>query len=149
MFAYGTGQNGKTVFYTTLQHMFADHSTIAASETFAASHHDRHPCDLAMLRSARLVVASETNEGRPWAEARVKALTGGDPITARFMRRDFFTFSPTFKLMIVGNHKPMLRNVDEAIQRRIHIVFSCTNFQRPIPASARRSRPRHRASCAG
>ncbi|WP_019013170.1 phage/plasmid primase, P4 family [Elioraea tepidiphila] len=122
MFIYGTGQNGKTVFYTILQHVLGDHATIAAPETFAASHHDRHPCDLAMLRGARLVVASETDEGRPWAEARVKALTGGDPITARFMRRDFFTFSPTFKLLIVGNHKPVLRNVDEAMRRRIHIV---------------------------
>lgn len=122
LFCYGPGGNGKGVFYTTLRHVFADYATVAAAETFAASHQDRHPCDLAMLRGARLVVASETDEGRPWAEARVKALTGGDPITARLMRQDFFTFTPTFKLLIVGNHKPVLRNVDEAMRRRIHIV---------------------------
>jgi P4 family phage/plasmid primase-like protien len=57
-----------------------------------------------------------------WAEARIKALTGGDPITARFMRRDFFTFTPTFKLTISGNHKPTLRNVDHAARRRFNIA---------------------------
>ena len=122
MFCYGTGKNGKSTFVNALQHVFGDYAVVAPAETFAASHHDRHPTELAMLRGARLVVASETEEGRAWAEARVKSLTGGDPITARFMRKDFFTFVPTFKLLIVGNHKPVLRNVDEAMRRRIHIV---------------------------
>jgi putative DNA primase/helicase len=122
MFVYGTGKNGKTTFVNALQHVLGDHAVVAPAEVFAASHHDRHPTELAMLRGARLVVASETEEGRAWAEARVKALTGGDPVTARFMRRDYFTFVPTLKLLIVGNHKPVLRNVDEAMRRRIHIV---------------------------
>jgi len=122
MFVYGTGKNGKTTFVNALQHALGDHAVVAPAETFAASHHDRHPTELAMLRGARLVVASETEEGRAWAEARVKSLTGGDPITARFMRKDFFTFVPTFKLLIVGNHKPVLGSVDEAMRRRIHVV---------------------------
>ena len=49
-------------------------------------------------------------------------MTGGDPITARFMRQDFFTFAPTFKLVIAGNYKPGLRSVDEAVRRRLHLV---------------------------
>jgi len=75
-----------------------------------------------MLRGARLVTASETEEGRAWAESRIKQMTGGDKIAARFMRQDFFEFTPQFKLMIVGNHKPVLRNVDEAARRRFLIV---------------------------
>ena len=55
------------------------------------------------------VTASETEEGRAWAEARIKQMTGGDPITARFMHRDNFTFIPQFKLTIVGNHHPVLK----------------------------------------
>ncbi|WP_371259536.1 phage/plasmid primase, P4 family [Bradyrhizobium sp. URHD0069] len=82
----------------------------------------KHPADLAMLRGPRLVTASETEEGRAWAEARIKQMTGGDPITARLMRQNFFTFVPQFKLMIVGNHKPVLHNVDEAARRRFNIV---------------------------
>lgn len=75
-----------------------------------------------MLRGARLVTASETEEDRAWAEAKIKQMTGGDEITARFMRRDNFTFRPQFKLTIVGNHQPLLRNVDEAARRRFNIV---------------------------
>ena len=71
-----------------------DYARNAAMDTFTASHSDKHPTDLAMLRGARMVTASETEEGRAWAEARIKALTGGDPITARFMRQDFFEFQP-------------------------------------------------------
>jgi len=67
-------------------------------------------------------VAQETEEGRKWAESKVKAMTGGDPITARFMGKDFFTFLPKFKLLIAGNHKPALRNIDEAIRRRFHLI---------------------------
>jgi P4 family phage/plasmid primase-like protien len=75
-----------------------------------------------MLRAVRLVVAQETEIGRHWAEAKIKSITGGDPITARFMRAEWFTYTPKFKLVIVGNHKPALRSVDEAIRRRIHLV---------------------------
>jgi hypothetical protein len=70
-----------------------------------------------MLRGARLVTSSETEEGKAWAEARIKLMTGGDEISARFMRQDFFTFRPQFKLTIVGNHKPVLQNIDEAARR--------------------------------
>ena len=122
LFGYGPGGNGKSVLLNTAAGILADYATTAAMETFAASGGDKHPTDLAMLRGARLVTASETEEGRAWAEARIKQITGGDPITARFMRRDFFTFQPSFKLFIVGNHKPVLRNVDEAARRRFCIV---------------------------
>jgi P4 family phage/plasmid primase-like protien len=121
-FLYGTGANGKGVFINTLTGIWGDYAAVAPMTTFMASHTDQHPTDLAMLRGVRLVVAQETEVGRHWAEARIKAITGGDPITARFMRADFFTYTPQFKLVIVGNHKPALRNVDKAIRRRIHLV---------------------------
>ena len=111
-FAYGPGGNGKSVFINVLTGILQAYAVTAAMETFIASHGEKHPTDLAMLRGARLVTASETEEGRSWAESRIKQLTGGDPISARFMRQDFFTFRPTFKLTIIGNHKPTLNNVD-------------------------------------
>ncbi len=121
-FAFGTGANGKGVAINTLTGIMGDYAAVAGIETFTASTSDRHPTDLAMLRGARLVTAQETEEGRRWAESRIKSMTGGDPITARFMRQDFFTFQPTFKLLIAGNHRPGLRGVDEAIRRRFHLV---------------------------
>jgi putative DNA primase/helicase len=75
------------------------------------------------LCGARLVTAQETEQGRAWKEVRIKSLTGGDPIKARFMRQDDFTFVPTFKIVISGNHKPNLKSVDAAMQRRVHMIL--------------------------
>ena len=121
-FWYGTGANGKSVLLSTVSGLLGDYHTVAPIETFTVSNSDRHSTDLAGLRGARLVSASETEEGRRWAEAKIKQLTGGDRIAARFMRQDFFTYQPAFKLIIAGNHKPSLRSVDEAIRRRFHLV---------------------------
>ena len=122
LFGYGGGGNGKSVLLNTISGILGDYATTAAMDTFTASRGDKHPTDLAMLRGARFVNASETEEGKAWAESRIKQLTGGDTVSARFMRQDFFQFRPTFKLFIVGNHRPELRNVDEAARRRINIV---------------------------
>jgi putative DNA primase/helicase len=132
-FLYGTGANGKSVFISTVAGILADYHTTAPIETFTASQSERHPTDLAGLRGARLVTATETEEGRRWAESKIKTLTGGDKISARFMRQDFFEFAPQFKLLIAGNHKPGLRSVDEAIRRRLNLIpFAIT-----IPAAER------------
>jgi putative DNA primase/helicase len=122
VFGFGNGKNGKSVWLNVITGILNDYATTAAMETFTASKFDRHPTELAMLKGARLVTASETEEGRSWAESRIKQITGGDPITARFMQKDFFTFQPNFKLTIIGNHKPLLRNVDEAARRRFNMI---------------------------
>jgi putative DNA primase/helicase len=122
VFVYGGGGNGKSVFLNVISSILSDYAVTAAMDTFTASRDSKHPTDLAMLRGARMVTASETEEGKPWAEARIKQMTGGDKISARFMRQDFFTFPPQFKLTIVGNYKPALQNVDEALRRRFNIV---------------------------
>ena len=121
-FGHGDGGNGKGIFVNTINGIMASYAVVAPPDTFTASNHDRHPAELAMLRGARLVTASETEKGRAWAENRIKQLTGGDPITARFMRGNFFTFQPTFKLTIIGNHQPTLENVDASTKRRFNIV---------------------------
>jgi putative DNA primase/helicase len=132
-FAYGTGRNGKGVFLNTLAAIMGDYGRISPVGTFTAASYDRHDAELAFLQGARLVTAQETEEGRQWAEARVKSLTGGDPITAHFMRQDYFTFIPQFKLFIAGNHKPGLRNIDEAIKSRLNLV----PFEITIPKAER------------
>ena len=133
VFAYGTGANGKSTFINTIARIFGDYATVADMGTFIASNTERHPTDLAKLRGARLVVAQETQKGRRWDETKIKALTGGDRLTARFMRQDFFDFVPTFKLFIAGNHKPRLGTVDEAMRRRLLLV----PFTVRIPAGER------------
>lgn len=131
-FGCGTGRNGKSVLLRCVAHILGLYHKTAPIETFTASNADRHPTDLAGLRGARLVSAVETEEGRRWAESRIKTLTGGDVVSARFMRQDFFEYRPQFKLFIAGNHKPSLRSVDEAIRRRFHLIpFAVT-----IPAES-------------
>ncbi len=132
-FLYGTGANGKSVFVNTMLAIMGDYGMNAPMETFMASRNDRHPAELAMLRGARLVVAAETEQGRSLNESRVKELTGGDLITARDLFQPFFTYKPQFKPVLTGNHKPSLKNIDEAIRRRLHLIpFTVT-----IPADRR------------
>ncbi|MET2547984.1 phage/plasmid primase, P4 family [Ralstonia pseudosolanacearum] len=121
-FLYGTGANGKSVFLNTLSTILGDYAANAAMDTFMETRTDRHPTDMAGLRGARFVAAIETEQGRRWAESKVKNLTGGDKISARFMRQDFFEFFPQFKLFVAGNHKPAIRNIDEAMKRRLHLI---------------------------
>ena len=122
MFLYGTGANGKSVFTSTIAGIFNEYCIVAPMEMFIEFRFERHPTEIAKLMGARLVIAQETQKGRRWDEAKIKNLTGGDRLTARFMRGDFFDFGPTHKLMISGNHKPSLRNVDEAVRRRFLLV---------------------------
>lgn len=121
-FIYGPGGNGKSVFLNTIRTVLGDYATVASMDTFTASRNEQHPADMAMLRGARLVSVSEVEQGKAWAEKRINQLTGGDPISARFMRQDFFTYQPAFKLIIIGNHKPILNNVNDAARRRFHIL---------------------------
>lgn len=121
-FMYGTGANGKSVFISTVAGILNDYARTAPIETFIVSTGEKHPTELAGLQGARLVSAIETEDGRRWAESKIKALTGGDKIAARFMRQDFFEFTPQFKLIVAGNHKPGLRSVDEAVRRRLNLI---------------------------
>lgn len=130
----GPGGNGKTLLVNVLSFVMGDYAATAPMETFMATTGDRHPTDLAGLRGARLVLAQETEAGRALAEAKIKTLTGGDPVAARFMRGDFFTYRPAFKLVMVGNHRPVIRNPDDALRRRLHLLPLTFKPERPDPA---------------
>jgi putative DNA primase/helicase len=135
-FLFGTGANGKSVFLSTVSGVLADYHKTAAPETFTVSHNDRHLSELARLRGARMVSVTETEEGRHWAESRIKQMTGGDVVTANFMRQDHFEFRPVFKLFVAGNHKPSLRSVDEAIRRRFNLIPFVVRYGFETPGCA-------------
>jgi putative DNA primase/helicase len=122
VFAYGTGANGKSTFTRTIAGMLGDYATAADMSTFTVTKVEQHQTDIAKLLGARLVVANETQKGKRWDETKIKNLTGGDTVSARFMRQDFFDYVPSFKLIISGNHKPRLDSVDEAMKRRLLLV---------------------------
>ncbi len=122
VFLHGPGGNGKSTFIDTLLHVMGDYGVNAPMQTFTASRYDRHPTELAMLEGARLVTAQETEQGSSWSEARLKQLTGGDPVTARRMRQDFETFDPKCKHFFSGNNTPSLNTPDDAMRRRIIVI---------------------------
>lgn len=122
LFVHGPGGNGKSVFVDTLRHAWGEYARTLPMDALMEARTDRHPAEIAMLRGARLAIATETQEGRRWDDAKVKQLTGGDRIVARHMRQDWFEFEPTFKLIVVGNHAPQIATVDDAMRRRLCMV---------------------------
>jgi P4 family phage/plasmid primase-like protien len=121
-FIWGPGGNGKSVLVNVLSHILGDYAVVADTTTFSQTKQEQHPEAIASLRGARLVLANETNEGQAWNEARVKQASGGDKMRARFMNQNGFMFTPIFKLVFVGNHKPRIANLDQAIKRRFHLL---------------------------
>lgn len=118
---YGTGANGKTTLVETIIGILGDFGMTAAPGLLLARHSEQHPTERADLWGKRFVASVETGEGRRFNEELIKQLTGNDTIKARFMRKDFFEFSPTHKLFLATNHKPEVRGTDHAIWRRIRL----------------------------
>ena len=119
---HGAGNNGKSTFQEALAAALGDYAMRAPTEMLMAKRAGGVPNDVARLKGARFVAASETEEGRRLAESLVKDLTGQDTISARFMRAEWFDFTPTHKLWLSTNHKPEIRGTDNAIWRRIRLV---------------------------
>lgn len=119
---WGGGANGKGTVMNTIAWILGDY---AADLPFSALElHERTgiPNDIAKIVGKRFVTASESGETKRLNEARVKALTGRDPVTARFLQKEFFTFEPVAKFWLATNHRPMVRDTSAGFWRRIHLV---------------------------
>jgi putative DNA primase/helicase len=119
---FGDGGNGKGTVIETLGFVLGDYHTTVPLSTLLQTKHPEHPTEIAKLCGARLALASETQDGARWNAARIKLLSGGDRLTGRFMRQDYFDFDPTHKLIVSSNQKPMLGRVDQGIKRRMVLV---------------------------
>ncbi|QEL17412.1 DNA primase family protein [Limnoglobus roseus] len=119
----GDGSNGKTVWLELLLYVLGLELTYTVpAEVLLDASGNRHPTERAGFRGARLAVASETQEETALNESRIKNLTGGDTMTARYCRQDFFSFSPTHKMALATNHRPRVRGTDNGIWRRIRFI---------------------------
>ncbi|WP_199546303.1 phage/plasmid primase, P4 family [Streptomyces sp. N35] len=121
-FLFGSGKNGKSVLLDMLMKLLGDYADAAPAGFLMARPFEGHPTDLAELHGRRVVVCSEIKPGDSFDEARVKLLTGGDRIKARRMRQDFFSFEPTHKLWLLGNHRPEVGAGGFAFWRRMRLI---------------------------
>ena len=119
---HGNGANGKSRFLEAIEGVLGEYSMSTPTSTLMAKRDNNIPNDVARLKGARFVKAIETEEGNALAESLVKQMTGGDMITARFMRGEWFEFKPTFKLWLAANHLPTIRGTDDGIWRRIRYI---------------------------
>lgn len=118
-FFYGDGANGKSTLIKAVQGVMGEYAGVADEHMLLARRGEPHPTELTDLHGRRLVVASEIPAGRTLNVARVKQLTGGDTIRARFLYQQPFSFNPTHKLLAHGNSKPMMGDPSSAIWRRL------------------------------
>ncbi|MFE4873845.1 phage/plasmid primase, P4 family [Streptomyces sp. NPDC056682] len=129
-FLYGSGANGKSVLLEVMMQILGDYANAAPPGfLMEKGKFTEHSTELTELHGRRIVVCSELKPNDKFNEARVKLLTGGDTITARRMRQNFFTFPPTHKLWLLGNHRPEVGTGGHAFWRRMRLI----PFERRVP----------------
>lgn len=120
-FLIGPGGNGKSVFLDVLRALLGDYAATTPAK-FLMAGINQHETEIARLSGLRLVISSEVNEEDRFDEAKVKLLTGGDALTARFMHQNHFTFTPTHTLWLMGNHQPRVSSGGDSFWRRLRLV---------------------------
>jgi len=134
---YGPGgDNGKSTMVDIIQRLLGDYANRTPVETLLKKKEGAIPNDIAKLKGARFVWASENERGSRLSEALIKEMTGGDKMSARFMRGEFFEFYPEFKPWLATNHKPQVRG-DRALWNRLKLI----PFDVTIPKE--QQKPRH------
>lgn len=124
VFCFGLGANGKSVLGELLRWIMGDYARAIPVEVLCESRRQAGSAtpDVADLVGARLALTTETEDGAALAESLVKSLTAGDTISARPLYGRPFNFQPQFKLLMLGNHRPVVRGTDHGIWRRIRLV---------------------------
>lgn len=118
---YGQGANGKSVYSDTIKSILGEYGRVIHSSTLLSGDRDEHPTGVADMAGRRWLMASETKAGKRLDEEKVKNLTGDSTVTARFMAKDFFEYTPTGKINLVTNHLPRLSG-SHSIMRRMHLI---------------------------
>lgn len=123
----GRGGDGKSTVMNTLRRLLGGYGYAADVRSFLdegmRGGADASP-DLARLAGdVRLVGVSEPKRGARLSESMIKSVTGGAPLMARFLNREFFEFKPGFKLILECNAKPRISGDDDGIWRRIDMIL--------------------------
>ncbi len=118
----GNGANGKSTLIRVLQELLGDYAQQTPTNSLMSMKAEGVGNDIARLEGAQFVAASEAEAGQKLAEAKIKAISGGDQLTARFLYGEFFEFAPQFKLWLATNRLPEVRGTDNGIWRRLCVI---------------------------
>jgi len=140
-FAFGAGGNGKSTFFAVIEKLLGEYAHKTPASMLMAQKFEGIPVDTAALQGKRFVIASEISKNVRWNEAKIKDLTGGDRLTARYMRQNPFSFDPSHKLWIYGNYKPLVIGSDDGIWRRMRLIAFAKKLPGDIKNFERRLYP--------
>ena len=130
----GTGANGKSTLLDIISKILGDYTATMPENFLLESKSAAHPTEIARLRGVRYAVASETRPDGRFNESRVKMLTGGDILSARFMNQNFFDFKPTHTLFLAVNHLPEVKSGGDGFWRRLRKI----DFRKTVPPEKRK-----------
>jgi putative DNA primase/helicase len=129
----GCGANGKSTVREALRRVLGTYASVAQPGLLVNRDARSQSNDIARLAGTRAVFVSETDENDRLAESTVKYITQQEPISARFLHKEFFTFTPRFKCLLATNHKPIVRGSDGGIWRRLVLI----PFENSLPEDQR------------
>lgn len=133
---WGSGRNGKSKFVEAISYVLGDYYKVASFDTFVAKRHEEKLNDIAGFRGARFISASESEHSKRLAEAKIKRMTGRDPVVGEFKYQEQFSYVPQYKIVLVSNYKPKVVGTDDGIWERMHLV-PFTRFFRPEERDAK------------
>ena len=119
---HGLTASGKSTFLNVLRGMLGPYAVVLPDNYFLLKNNNSTDYATAKLAGARLATSAETPEGKTLDVSKVKSLTGGEPITGEYKYENCFEFTPEAKLVLATNHRPKIRESDDAIWRRIKVV---------------------------
>ena len=127
---HGSGANGKSKVIEAISAVLGDYAKTTPAATLMMKRHSGVSNDIADMWGARMVSSIETESGSRLAQSLVKSLSGGDRVKARFLFKEYFDFSPRFKIWLAVNHKPVIDGSDEAMIRRVRLVPFEVKFEK-------------------
>lgn len=123
-YIFGPPRSGKGTLSETILSIFPRPivSEVDFNSFTAKREADTQNFDLAPLKPARLVFASESNKYQSLNPAKVKALTGGNLVTCAFKHKDPFSYKPQYAVWLSSNHEVNADADDDALWGRVKVI---------------------------
>ena len=133
LFFQGAPATGKSALIDIIKLLLGTYCKAVPAKTFVRSNSEEHPTVVANLKGPRLVTFAETGDGKRLDDEMMNSVIAGDAISGRYMRGDYFEFTPCTKLIMSSNFRPRMSGPESGIFRRLRVVL----FRNEIPEKDR------------